>query len=80
MFLTHSIVLKSSKRIEALGLIVKEDYYFGFGELEAENYRHTLHYYPYYQNNMGSATSPFKAKYFWSLAQIPVTKITSECL
>ncbi|NEP76784.1 MAG: hypothetical protein F6K17_04595 [Okeania sp. SIO3C4] len=30
-----------------------------------------------YQNNMGRATPPFKAKYFWSFSQIPVTKITS---
>ncbi|NEQ73787.1 MAG: hypothetical protein F6K23_12450 [Okeania sp. SIO2C9] len=25
----------------------------------------------YYQNNMSRATPPFKAKYFWIVAQIP---------
>ncbi|GGA08672.1 hypothetical protein CYANOKiyG1_21480 [Okeania sp. KiyG1] len=32
----------------------------------------------FYQNNMGRTTPSFKVKYFWRLAQIPVTKITSD--
>ncbi|NER03243.1 MAG: hypothetical protein F6K17_11720 [Okeania sp. SIO3C4] len=31
----------------------------------------------HYQTGLGPATPPFKAKYFWSFSQIPVTKITS---